>query len=735
MHRQNKVKYIISLLVILNCLSAKAAVTNLVEPVKFFTNHDLQFNKVSNQFLTYNQVGIVGISGMGKTQLARMYAYKHKEQYDIIWFFDCKVDLAEQFAGLAKIINSSFCKSGGCNLSDTVDTSQKSVIEYLTPQKNWLLVFDNLTINQNQKIKDIIEWQHNGHVILCSQDAKDLPAPIRMTTFDLKDSIEILTKLMENRKADAIGDLAKIFKGNPVLTVKAGLFLKDNKYMSSEEYKNILAKSNNQVQTHVELVIKQLNEPTKDFLNKIALLNNQKISKNIMEYIIADKSDLTEILYNLTRFDIITNTNDAELVFEMHDIIKDAVLELASEKINQKNANELLDRFNNITPPKEGSLHRYSTISKDDAMISNHEALLEKAEKYNANPYKIMELRKTLMDFYGINKDHLNCKRMTTWLKEQEEKKVFDVSLMNNDTKAAYSWYLALMGMYEDSIYFNKAKVVLQEVKDYPRMETGVYDIIALTEISRGNIAEAEEIIPIIEKINAQNLGEVNANRLLYVKARIFLAQGNYKEALNFINKVITAEQDLMQHSSGGIYYVLKAEILNYLQNFQEAYQIMTELYKKEHDRSTNEYLLARILTQLARSELGLNKTEEAMSHASLVEKILLTKPENATPPQDSKDTELASILAVIGDISAATNNFKEAIEYYETAEKIYRNAYKTNFGHLDNVSYLLLQGVKSSVKLNDKFWYKHFSSTLKRLFPIDHHRVKELLDYKLSKS
>jgi len=382
MHRQNKVKYIISLLVILNCLSAKAAVTNLVEPVKFFTNHDLQFNKVSNQLLTYNQVGIVGISGMGKTQLARMYAYKHKEQYDIIWFFDCKVDLAEQFAGLAKIINSSICKSDGCNLSDTVDTSQKSVIEYLTPQKNWLLVFDNLTINQNQKIKDIIEWQHNGHVILCSQDAKDLPAPIRMTTFDLKDSIEILTKLMENRKADAIGDLAKIFKGNPVLTVKAGLFLKDNKYMSSEEYKNILAKSNNQVQTHVELVIKQLNEPTKDFLNKIALLNNQKISKNIMEYIIADKSDLTEILYNLTRFDIITNTNDAELVFEMHDIIKDAVLELASEKINQKNANELLDRFNNITPPKEGSLHRYSTISKDDAMISNHEVLLEKAEKY-----------------------------------------------------------------------------------------------------------------------------------------------------------------------------------------------------------------------------------------------------------------------------------------------------------------------------------------------------------------
>ena len=76
-----------------------------------------------------------------------------------------------------------------------------------------------------------------------------------------------------------------------------------------------------------------------------------------------------------------------------------------------------------------------------------------------------------------------------------------------------------------------------------------------------------------------------------------------------------------------------------------------------------------------------------------------------------------------------------DAIEYYETAEKIYRNAYKTNFGNLDNVSYLLLQGVKSSVKLNNKFWYKHFAGTLKRLFPIEHHRVKELSGYQLSKS
>ena len=736
MYWQNKVKYIVLFLVIFNCFSAKGVVTNLIEPVKFFTNHELQFNTVSNQLLTYNQVGIVGISGIGKTQLARMYAYKHKEQYDIIWFFDCEADLPEQFVGLAKMINNDICKNSGCNLPETIDIAQKSVIEYLTPKKTWLLVFDNLTLNQNQKIKDITEWQHNGHVVLCSQDAKDLPIPVRMSAFGFKDSIEILTKLMGDIKPETIDELIKTFKGNPALTVKAGLFLKDNKYMNAEEYKNILAESNNKVQTHIELVMKQLNTPAKDLLNKIALLNNHKLSKNIIEHIVVDKSDLTQSLYDLSRFGLIETTNETGLIFEMHDIIKDTVLELAGKKINLNNVNELLDQFNNITPPKDGSLHRYSTISKDDAMISNHEILLRNAEKYNANPYKIMELRKNLMDFYGMNKDPINCKRMTEWLKEKEEKKVFDVSLMNNDTKAAYSWYLALMGMYEDSVYFNKAKEVLREVKDYPRMETGVHDIIALTEISRGNLAEAEKIIPIIEKINSKNLDKVSVNRVLYVKARLFLAQGNYTEALNFINKFITAEQELMQRTSGAMYYVFKAEILNNLQNFQDAYQIMAELYKKEHDKNTNEYLIARILTQLARSELGLNKIEEAKSHGDLSEKtLLLIKPDNAKTPQNSTDIDLAAILVVRGDILAVSNNFTGAIECYEMAEKIYRNAYKTNLGNLDNVSYLLLQGVKSSVKLNNKFWYKHFAGTLKRLFPIEHHRVKELSNYQLSGS
>ena len=60
-------------------------------------------------------------------------------------------------------------------ISEEVYSSQKEVMKYLSEHKNWLLVFDNLRLNQNDKLNSVINWNHNGHIIICSQDSKDLP--------------------------------------------------------------------------------------------------------------------------------------------------------------------------------------------------------------------------------------------------------------------------------------------------------------------------------------------------------------------------------------------------------------------------------------------------------------------------------------------------------------------------------------------------------------------------------
>ncbi|MDR0774279.1 MAG: tetratricopeptide repeat protein, partial [Rickettsia sp.] len=96
---------LIILLIINTRTLAKEQITNLITPVSYFVNHEQQLKILDEHLSRYRQASIVGISGIGKTQLIRMYSYENKNNYDLIWFFDCNLDFDEQFVKLAKQLN------------------------------------------------------------------------------------------------------------------------------------------------------------------------------------------------------------------------------------------------------------------------------------------------------------------------------------------------------------------------------------------------------------------------------------------------------------------------------------------------------------------------------------------------------------------------------------------------------------------------------------------------------
>ena len=106
--------------IINNTASASIQISNLIIPIKYFTNHSVDISKINSNLENYNNTALVGINGIGKTQLARMYAYKTQKEYQIIWFFDCNVDLNEQFVDLAKIINDKLIKNSDDKISDNI---------------------------------------------------------------------------------------------------------------------------------------------------------------------------------------------------------------------------------------------------------------------------------------------------------------------------------------------------------------------------------------------------------------------------------------------------------------------------------------------------------------------------------------------------------------------------------------------------------------------------------------
>lgn len=110
-----------------------AQISNLVNPVSYFINHVNQLNFIKENLGKYSKASIVDTTGLGKTQIARMYAYDN-DKYEIIWFIDCSLDLNREFLKLAKAINIQEQKDP---INIDSENIRGEILNYLENRTNW----------------------------------------------------------------------------------------------------------------------------------------------------------------------------------------------------------------------------------------------------------------------------------------------------------------------------------------------------------------------------------------------------------------------------------------------------------------------------------------------------------------------------------------------------------------------------------------------------------------------
>ncbi|WP_342259762.1 hypothetical protein [Candidatus Tisiphia endosymbiont of Metellina segmentata] len=368
------------LLIIYSNTFAQVQVSNLITPVSYFVNHEQQLKILDEYLSKYRQASIVGTSGIGKTQLIRMYAYKNN--YDLIWFFDCNLDLNEQFVKLAKQLNTI----KQTNISEEVALAKKEVISYLTITNKWLLVFDNLKVNENKKVQDLIDWEHNGQVVFCSQDNEKLSNIIAMPLLDVSTIVALANNLLDNKNNNNIEFLMQSFSGYPILIVQGAQLLNKVKGLDKEEYKKKIYQSTDKIATNIKMAIQELKPSAVKLLNKIALLNNQSFSKQLLTIITDNTNTLDDDIYQLSKFMLISNIdpNKDNPIFEMHDIISNKIMEL-----NGDNNKIYLEKIINKLPKFKGPYSGYLWKSTK-TIPENLEILLNNSEKYNIIPIIII---------------------------------------------------------------------------------------------------------------------------------------------------------------------------------------------------------------------------------------------------------------------------------------------------------------------------------------------------------
>ena len=309
---------------------------------------------------------------------------------------------------------------------------------------------------------------------------------------------------------------------------------------------------------------------------------------------------------------------------------------------------------------------------------------------------------------------------------------------MNDQQRINYSWYLADIGIYEHFAkssfisslsYLDKAKNIIQGITTKPELEFTILMQLAQTKIYGGDISGAEKNIIEVDSVIQKNLNaDFDMGLYWFIKTRILMAKGRYNEAISAVDNNIKAEAHLPRDTFTAPTYILKSEILNYMGNFKDSYEVITMIQRQEmSNKQPDHELHGRILTQLSRAELGLGLLDKALEHAvkacNIFQKEIIKY--NITSVMNP---ELAAALVAKADALLKKNQLDEALESYNEAEIIYFRIYGDNYRYMDDISYLLSQGSKAACVSKNHFWKKHFYDQMIANFDMDHPRVIEAI-------
>ncbi|MGL5824719.1 MAG: FxSxx-COOH system tetratricopeptide repeat protein [Nocardioides sp.] len=170
-------------------------VWNIIPPVRGFLGRDREIGQIerslrgqSERGLDLAAVGVHGIAGVGKTQLALAFADRHRARYRLGWWISAETQL-DITAGLSRL---------AVRLGASEDWSSAEFLlflaERLRAHEPWLIVFDNATLPVDIEPFMPGPGSGRGHILLTSRNPswRLLAEPVAVDVLGIADATHLL---------------------------------------------------------------------------------------------------------------------------------------------------------------------------------------------------------------------------------------------------------------------------------------------------------------------------------------------------------------------------------------------------------------------------------------------------------------------------------------------------------------------------------------------------------------
>lgn len=685
---------------------------------------------------------LTGISGIGKSEIAKYYINQHYSNYNIVWWFDAQGDFEAQFYEFSLAWNRETKNLEEIPLKKLALSAIPSYVmnALRTTKFSWFLIFDNATdLASISEYFPLVHYNDKArkNILITSQNHSGWANKIEVPPFSREEATLYLQKILRNYSDAQFLKLVNGLNLHPFYLVQTGDYIHLNNIPVELFLKNF---ENQTIKTGALILKKNLETVARDqplsysLLEFISIFDGEKISHAFLEKFFHKKTkndNIFECLDTLNRYSLLdhkTIGTPSKKYYTIHDIILKLVQSNMNQETQKQNLTIAIKTMNEVLNMRWVHLAQYAMTHPEE--MAHALKLWNKAQEHGLQNVEVFILGKKLLENHVYHtRNHRLYEKIYADLRNLLE----SIGAHKINRRDFLEFQLA--SIYIRGTYFSKEKIenmkqeylnalnYFQEINDTEEI-LRTYYCLAQFYLFQGMLEKAQDYITQARTLFPLSASPTNQSLYLYVKSWIHLEAGEYDETNKAVEELLTFQKDASNYSLLLHTMSMRCSSLVKQNKYDAALKIGLETILKANAFYQSE--INEIHGEVSTILANIYVTKKDFQ---LAEKAILKSIDVYTQyfGKDELHADQAYAHQIAGFIYEKLKKYPSAIAEYMKAVATYAHLYKDSEDKINDLSELYEKLALLGIKIGkEDLTQKYLALHIKR-FGFDHPRTKNI--------